>query len=272
MTSITTILVLLATGIGVGLAQGLLGLGGAFIMVPVLILLFAWQDIPVDTAVPLAFGTSLSVAFATAISSAWAHSREGDVWWKAAMILGLSGAMGALVGSTLTSQVIAGEIMRSVFGVATIVSGAAMLVSRERDYEEKARDNPLLWSIWGFPVGVSVGILGIGGGIVLIPLMTIVLKFKMHRAVGTACGTMLFTTSFGALGYLLNGLGAKDLPSASIGYINIVAFLCLVATSLVTAQVATRIGHRLTERVLKIVFVSLMLYLGLRMIGLFEWL
>jgi uncharacterized membrane protein YfcA len=270
ITSAGFILALLGTGIGVGLAQGLLGLGGAFIMIPLLVFLFDRQDIPIETALPLAFGPCLAVVFTTAISSAWAHHREGHVWWRAAVILGLSGVLGAALGSTLTSQVIDAEVMKGAFGGMTLVAGATMLFSRKAEDERDPQDRPLVWAIWGLPAGFIVGLIAIGGGVVLVPIMTMALGFGMHRAVGTSTGTMLFTTSSGAVAYMINGLGAQDLPSYSVGYINVIAFSCLVATSLVAAQVGARIGHKTSEWILRALFVLTMFYLGLRMIGLFE--
>ncbi|GAG44268.1 unnamed protein product, partial [marine sediment metagenome] len=82
--TITHIIILLATGIGVGFAGGLLGLGGCFIMTPVQYMMFIGMGIPADMAIKLAFGTNLLVVLPTAASGAWRHNRMGAVWWKAA--------------------------------------------------------------------------------------------------------------------------------------------------------------------------------------------
>ena len=265
------IMVLLGTGIVVALAQGVLGLGGAFIMVPVLVAIFTRQDIPADTAVKLAIGSNLLVVLTTAISSSVAHHREGSVWWKAAVILGISGAVGALIGSILTSQLISGEVLKPAFGVLTILVGIRMLISNGSKNEGEPEDNPMVWLIWGFPAGLVVGVIGVGGGILFVPIMTTVFRFSMHRAVGTSTGTMLLTASAGTLGYVLNGLSVSGLPAYSIGYVNLTAWVCLAATSIGTAQIAARVAHKLQEKVIRIIFVILMLYMGLGMIGLFEW-
>ena len=82
------VIILLATGIGVGFASGLLGVGGAFIMTPVQYMIFTNMGIPTDMAVKLAFGTSLLVILTAAISGTWRHSKKGMVWWKAAITMG----------------------------------------------------------------------------------------------------------------------------------------------------------------------------------------
>ena len=104
----------------------------------------------------------------------------------------------------------------------------------------------------------------------MVPIMAVALKFKMHRAVGTSTGLMMFTSTAGALGYILNGMGVSGLPAYSIGYFNLPVWICLAATSVGMAQVGARVAHRLTARILRIIFVVVMFYMGLKMIGVFD--
>jgi hypothetical protein len=261
------IFILLATGIGVGFAQGLLGVGGSFIMVPVMTIVFTHMGIPTDTAVKLAFGTSLLVVLPTAISSSTAHHRKGAVWWKAAITLGIAGAAGALLGATLTSQFISGDIIKIVFGAVVLLGAVVMLTAKPSTVEEEPKDSPPLWAGCGFLLGTLSGLLGLGGGIFMVLAMTTALKFKMHRAVGTSTAIMMFTSAAGALGYILNGLDASNLPAHSIGYLNLPAWIALAATSVLTAQVGARTAHRLTPKILRIIFIIVMVYIGLKMIG-----
>jgi hypothetical protein len=261
------IIALLATGAGVGFASGLLGVGGCFIMVPVTTMVFTYMGIPLDTAVKLAFGTNLLVVFFTAISSSTAHHRRGAVWWRAAIIIGLAVGAGALLGSTITSRFISGEVIKVVFGAAVIVAGIKMLTAKPPKVEEEPKDNPSLWAGLGFPLGIVSGLIAIGGGIFMVPILNTLLKFRMHRAVGTSTAIMMFSGSAGALGYLLNGLHATNLPAYSIGYVNLLAFGCLVSTSIAMAQVGARTAHRLPAKTLRIILIMVMFYMGLRMTG-----
>jgi len=267
--AISHIAVLLATGIGVGFAQGLLGVGGAFIMTPVMVTVFSQMSIPVDVAVKLAFGTSLLVILPTAASGAIAHHRKRSVWWRAAIIMGVSGVPGALLGSTITSQFVGGDMMKIVFGGVVILCGIVMLIARLSNVEEEPWRNVPLWAGFGFLKGLVTGLLGLGGGVIMLPLMVAVLKFKMHRAIGTSTALLVFASVSGVLGYILNGLNAPDLPAFSIGYVHLPTWLCLAATSIGMAQLGARLAHRFDARVLRIIFVILMFYVGLRMIGVF---
>jgi len=82
---------LLITGIGVGFASGLLGVGGCFIMVPVQFWILTSIGINPTTAIRIAFGTNLAVVLPTAINGAIRHHRKKAVIWKAGIVLGLTG-------------------------------------------------------------------------------------------------------------------------------------------------------------------------------------
>lgn len=267
-----SIAVLLITGLAVGFAQGLLGVGGCFIMVPVTVTIFTDMDFPVDMAVKLAFGTNLLVVLPTAMSSSLAHHRRGAVWWRAAIILGVAGAAGALLGSTVTSRFIQGDSLKVAFGVVVILSGIRLLTGRPPSIEEEPKYSPLVWIGIGFPVGFVCGLIGIGGGVLMVPIMALALKFEMHRAVGTSTGLMMFTSGAGALGYILNGMGVAGLPAHSIGYLNLPTWICLAGTSVGMAQIGARMAHRLTATILRAIFVLVMFYMGLKMIGVYDWL
>jgi len=267
------IIILLITGVGIGFAQGLLGVGGSFIMVPVMVTVFTDIGIPLDLGVKLAFGTSLLVVLPTALSGSLAHHRKGAVWWRATLYLGVAGAIGALLGSTITSQLISGKIIKIVFGVVVILAGIRMLTAKPpEEFKGEPREKPLFWIGCGFPLGIASGLLGVGGGIFMVPIMTTGLKFKMHRAVGTSTGVMMFTSAAGILGYILNGLDVPNLPARSLGYVNFPVWICLAATSVVMAQVGAKVAHRLTAKILRIIFIIVMFYMGLKMVGIFTWL
>ena len=269
--TIIHVVILLVTGTAVGFASGLLGLGGAFIMTPVQYLVFTDMGLPTDTAIKLAFGTNLLVVLPTAASGAWRHHREGVVYWRAAIIMGVSSCIFALVGATLTAY-LDGEKLKIAYGGIVLLSAIRMLIARQPRIERKYIDNPWIWIAWAIPVGLLSGIFGIGGAIVMIPVMVLALRFKMHNAVATSLAVMIFTSVGGIIGYIVNGIGVPDLPPYSIGYVNLPSWFILVLTSVGMAQVGAMIAHRLSGVYLKYIFVVVMFYMGLKMIEVFEWL
>jgi uncharacterized membrane protein YfcA len=269
--TITHIIILLLTGIGAGFASGLLGIGGAFLMTPVQYLVFTDMGVPTDIAIKLAFGTSLLVILPTAASGAWRHSTKQAVWWKAATVMGSCGLACAFGGATLAAH-LPGEALKITFGVITLLSAIRMLTAKPAKIEPEPRDNPWLWAAWSIPIGLLAGTMGVGGGILTVPVMLLALRFKMHQAVATSLAIMLFTSLGGITGYIVNGLGVPDLPAYSLGYVNLPAWALLTVTSAGMAQVGAIIAHKLPARQLAYIFIAVMFYMGLKMLGVFDWL
>ncbi len=267
----TAIIALAVTGVFVGLVSGLLGIGGCFIMVPVQYWAYTAMGVSSDVAIKLAFGTNLVVVLATSVSSSLGHSRRGAVFWRAGIVLGIAGAIGAMIGATIATQ-LPGDVLKVIFGTALLVSGVRMLTAKPPKIDDGMNGRPILWAALGFPLGIVAGISGIGGGILMIPVMVTVLGFDMHRAVGTSTALMIFTSAGGVLGYIANGLDVAGLPAYSIGYANLGAGLALVATSVPMAQVGVRTAHLLPAKKLKHLFVIALIFVGLKMIGVFGWL
>jgi len=269
--AITHIITLVVAGIGSGFAGGLLGLGGAFIMTPVQYIVFTDMGIPPDMAIKLAFGTSLMVVLPTAISGAWRHHRRGAVYWRTAVIMGCCSLLAAFGGATLATH-LPGAALRIAFGGVVLAGGIRMLVSGPLQVEEEFRDNPWLWVAWAIPIGLVTGLLGIGGGILAVPILVLALKFRMHDAVATSLAVMIFSSVGGVIGYIINGLGVANLPDYSIGYINLPAWFLLAVTSIGMVQVGAIATHRLPAKQLRYIFVVVMFYMGLKMLGVFDWL
>ena len=265
------IFILLVTGIGVGFASGLLGLGGAFIMTPVQYMVYTDMGLSTDTAVKLAFGTNLLVVLPTAARPRWRHHQKGAVWWRVSIIMGGCTLVFAFLGATIAAH-LPGEALKIAYGAIVVLSGIRMLTARQQQFEAEAVDNPWLWIAWAVPLGLLAGIFGIGGAILMIPVMVLALKFEMHTAVATSLGVMVFTGIGGVVGYIVNGIGIADLPSWSIGYVNLPSFLLLAVTSIGMAQVGAILAHHLPARLLRYIFVIVMFYMGLKMVGVFEWL
>ncbi len=271
--TITHIITLLGAGVVAGFAGGLLGLGGAFIMTPVQYMVYVNMGIPTDTAIKLAFGTSLLVILPTAISGTWRHHRNRAVWWKAAIIMGSCSLIGALGGSTIATH-LPGAPLKIAFGALTLAGGIWMLTNRLPQTEDKPKDNPWLWAAWALPIGIITGLIGIGGGILAIPVMTLALRFKMHTAVATSLAMMILTSTGGVIGYLslINSIGVTNLPAYCIGYINLQSWFLLAVTSIGMAQVGAITSHHLPAKQLRYIFITMMFYLGLKMLGVFDWL
>ncbi len=269
--TIAHIIILVATGISVGFASGLLGVGGCFIMTPVQYMIFTSMGIPTDIAIKLAFGTNLLVVLPTALSGAWRHNKKGAVWWKAATTMGSCGLICAFGGATLATH-LPGAALKIALGAVILASGVGMLTAKLPQIEPEPEDNPWLWIAWAVPIGIITGIIGIGGGVLVVPIMVLALKFKMHNAVATSLAMMIFTSIGGLIGYIINGLGVPNLPAYSIGYVNLPTWFVLAVTSVGMAQVGAITAHKLPAKQLRYIFIAVMFYMGPKMLGVFDWL
>jgi uncharacterized membrane protein YfcA len=265
------IVALLITGIAVGFASGLLGVGGCFIMVPVQYWALTSVGVDATIAIRIAFGTNLLVVLPTAFSGAMTHHRKGAVLWKAGITFGIAGALGAFSGAFIASH-LPGRVLTMAFGIAVIIGALRMLTAKPPQITEEPTDSLTSFILWGIPLGIVSGIIGIGGGVLMIPVMVYFLRFKMHQAVGTSTALMIFTAAGGSLSYLINGLGVAGLPPYSTGYLNWFQWILLAGCSIPMAVVGAKTAHLLPAKKLKYIFIVVMFYMGLKMTGLFAYL
>ena len=269
--SLVNIIILVTTGIVAGFTGGLIGLGGAFLMTPVQFFVYKRMGLPEDLAIMTAFGTSLLVVLTTALSGAWRHHRQRAVNWQVAVIMGTTGLVFSYIGSSISAQ-IPGGILKIIFGSIAILACIRMIIATGERKESEPVNNPWLWAAWAVPIGLLSGLLGVGGGVVMIPILVLALRFKMHNAVANSLAVMVFSSLGGIVGYIVNGSGVAGRLDYSLGYVNLPSWLLLAVPSAIMAQVGAVIAHRIPRKPLMYIFIVIMLYMGLRMIGVFEWL
>jgi len=265
------ILILLLTGAGVGFATGLLGVGGGFILAPVQFLLLQSMGVDPDTAIRIAFGTSLAVILPTAISGVYGHYYKQCVLLKPAITMGMAGFLGGILGGSIASHAPA-DFLRIAFGLLLIGVSVEFLKFKVPENGRKKVFNIYKLFLWGFGAGVASGLLGIGGGVVLVPIMLIIFEFSMLEAVGTSVLVIVFNSIGGIVAYILNGLYVAGLPPYSLGYINLLQLVILAGTSIPMAQLGASAAHKLPDKQLRYIFLALLIYIALKMIGIFDWL
>jgi uncharacterized protein len=264
------IAVLLLTGAMVGFASGLLGVGGGFIMVPIQFFLLTSMGVDPTTAIRVAFGTSLAVILPTAVSGALGHKRRGAVLTGPMTFMGITGIIAAFIGGTIASNV-PGVYLRIIFGFLVLIAGMWMLIARYPEIGTKPKEGVLNYLFIGFIAGILSGLLGVGGGVVLVPILVLIMGFSMYKAVGTSTAVIIFTSLGGIFAYTLNGVNTTGLPPYSIGYINLIQFVILVIITVPMAQVGVKASHKLPEKQLRYIFILVLFYIALKMIGVFNW-
>jgi uncharacterized membrane protein YfcA len=181
----------------IGVSLGLLGGGGSILAVPVLVYVAR-----VD--VHAAIGMSLAVVGATALVGALVHARAGRVDLRAAALFGGAGMLGAPLGAQATHAV-APRVLMLLFAALMLAVGTLMRRGRGAARPESPRSHPAAVPAAGFGVGLLTGFLGVGGGFLIVPALTVLVGLPIHRAIGTSLLVIAATSAAGLAGHLGRG-------------------------------------------------------------------
>ena len=257
---------LILIGICAGFASGLLGVGGGFLIVPLQYFLLKYIGVEPDLAMLISLGTSLAIIIPTSLSGAYRHTRTMDNIIKPGIRLGIFGMIGSVIGGFVASALPA-RVLEVIFGclLLFVVIKNVIDINKERG-EAKIPFNLITTGIVGLFVGFSSGLLGIGGGIFLIAILTSLLGFSLIEAIGTSSVFICITAVGGFISYMISGWGVSTFPY-SIGYVSIINFLLIACFSVPMASLGAKYAHRVPQKKLKIIFSVLVLYMALKMLG-----
>ena len=255
-------LIYLMLGAIVGVVAGLLGVGGGLIIVPVLIMIFQYQDISSDILVHLAIGTSLATIMITSLSSIWAHHQHGAVLWPVFLKLVPGIIIGAWIGAYIAQQ-LQTDMLRIVFGVFEFYVAVQMSLNiKPKPHRVLPKTGGMFIS--GNVIGGVSSIVGIGGGSLTVPFL-VWCNINMRQAVATSAACGLPIAVAGSIGFAVTGWSESNLPEHTSGYIYWPAFLGIVLTSVLFAPLGAKWAHQLPVAKLKMIFALLLFVLAAKM-------
>ncbi len=190
----------LVFGAAIGLILGALGGGGSVLAVPVLVYVF-------DLAPQDAATTSLIVVGSAAVVGALLQTRAGTVSWRTALLLALTALPGAALGTWLGS-IVSGRALLLLFAVAMLGVAALMWRRAGRPHPTAPQDahspltRPGRLGAAGSAIGVVTGFFGVGGGFLIVPVLSLLFGVELRRAVGTSLAVIFLVASAG-LGFHL---------------------------------------------------------------------
>ncbi len=274
---------LLGLGGIVGFLSGLFGVGGGFLMTPLLIMM------GVPPTVAAASDSNQIVAAST--SGTYAHARAGTVDFKMGILLFVGGILGGSVGVYLIKLLNAAGSADFLINVTYVVMlggiGSYMffeslqgLLGRRRAEEPSATAKPSVYArlVRGLPwkvefkrsgitlsalvplflgtlVGILAAIMGVGGGFIMVPIMVYLLRMPMHVVVGTSLFQILFTC-----------INVTVLQSTVNHNVDVILALLLLVGSCIGAQVGAKVGRRLNADQLKILMAVIVLVVMVKML------
>ena len=191
----------LAVGLGIGVFSGALGVGGGILLVPFLVLALHWAQ-------KRAQATSLVMIALASVFGALAYALGGSVNWAASGVIVVGGLLGSLIGAHVVQRT-ADHRLQMLFGALLLIV-AVRLVFGPTDTVSTALDWHIGVVIGLFASGVVMGVLsalfGIGGGILLIPILVTLFGFSQQEAAGTSLAVMAPIALLGAVRLTRPGL------------------------------------------------------------------
>lgn len=239
----------LLVGAGIGILAALIGVGGGFLYVPSLIIIFGLEP-------RVAIGTSISIILFTTLSGGIAYYRQKRIFFRSAICLIVPSMFCSVLGAWSTTY-ISDMLLAVIFSLVLLVIGTKMIVPKlpiisplsfGPYYDEKVRDafsteahNRLYYihtSTWGAIAGFMSGLTGIGGGVFNVPALVIG-GMPVHFAVATSTAVVLCTSISGAYTHLR--LGNIALPFTVV----------FSAGAVIGAQIGARIAPVINPEYLK---------------------
>ncbi|EDQ31757.1 putative permease [Hoeflea phototrophica DFL-43] len=274
------VFVILGMGAAVGFLSGMFGVGGGFLITPLLI----FYNIPPAVAV----ATGANQVVASSISGALAHFRRGSLDIKLGLVLLIGGLGGATVGIqifTLLRQLGQLDLIISLLYVVFLGSvGGLMLWESVNSMRRAANNNPvplrkpgqhnwvhrlpfkmrfkrskIYLSIipviaLGFAIGILTSVMGVGGGFIMVPAMIYLLRIPTNVVIGTSLFQIIFVTAF------------TTVVQATTNYtVDIVLAWLLMIAGVIGAQYGVRVGQKMRGEQLRAGLALLVLAVGIRL-------
>ena len=252
-----------------GVIAGMLGVGGGIILVPAFYFAFTGLGYGPEGLMQICLATSLATIVVTSWRSVLGHHRRGAVDWAIlrgwAFWIGTGAVLGVFVASGLR-----GEVLMVLFGILGLIVGLYLGFGRSDWRLGETMPTGFGRAITGPVVGFLSVLMGIGGGSFGVPLMSLY-NVPIHRAVATAAGFGLVIAIPSVLAFLLIPASGGNPPPLTVGQVNLVGFVVVVAMTLITTPVGVRLAHALDAKRLKRIFALFVLVMALNMIRKAIW-
>jgi uncharacterized protein len=236
-----------AVGFVAGFLSGLFGVGGGILIVPALVLVLHMSQ-------RLAHGTSLAAVLPIAVSGVIGYAVEDSIDWPVAAAM-TAGAMGGAVIGTYALQKLSTKVLARAFAVVMLLSAARLFFETE-DGGGRGEFTVIMavaLVVVGVLSGTLAGMLGVGGGVIMVPAMILLFGISAAIAKGTSLAVIIPTSVVATRRNLANN-NADLRTAAAVGIAGIVS-----------AFLASKISVGLDERVSNALFGALLAFVAIRM-------
>jgi len=263
--SVWEILVLVGVGLAAGLLGGLLGIGGGIVNVPAIALLLG-RDIH------LAQAASMNVTIFVAIPASIRHWKLGGINVQAVRHIVPFGVVGILLGVT-ASIWIPNDWLGWIFGLFLVYVFWANLQRLLRSNGQRDGDEGAATSVTrvrcgavGSLAGFGAGLLGIGGGLITVPLSQLICRMPLRQCIATSSTVMVFTAIVGAT---FKDITLPDVPGIAgdiTWYTPLEISVWLIPTCLIGSWIGARLTHVMPLKTVRAIFLVLVAVAAVKML------
>lgn len=251
-------------------------------MVPFLYLVYAPTGLSLSAQTVVAHATSLGVAFVTSIIGTWRYARAGAVHWRPAFVYSVPGIAAAFGTARLLTRAGEQHWVRPLFGLFLVVAAWDMArrarvagarptgeteppgapVSEAGRLSGAATTGLVLIGVLG---GAMSALLGIGGGLIAVPVFLYIARLPVRGVAPTALAGVCLTTLAGGLGYLTAGPGPA-VSGQMAGFMDLRMVLPLALGAVLTVPLGVRVNRRASPPTLYWIFAAVFSLIGLSIV------
>jgi uncharacterized membrane protein YfcA len=259
------VVILLLLGLGAGIFGGLLGIGGSVIMIPVLGFILGW---PFHLAQAAAMTVNPAVALTAAIRHRKAMNVSVNTLKKVLPVSIICISFAAWLSNQLQAAYLEGGF--GLFLVWVLWDQLEALRPKNANQEnQKSGDYKATWpraSLTGGITGTTAGLLGIGGGLIQVPLLNRVCKLPLRKAIGTSSAIMFITALIGATvkDISLSEIVAESETDMHAGYA-VIGALWLIPGALMGGWIGAKLSTSMPIKAIRIVFALLVAWAAFKM-------
>jgi uncharacterized membrane protein YfcA len=254
---LSEVIILVLTGLTAGWLGGLLGIGGAVVMIPILVML--------GQPMHIAQAAALTVTVFVAAPSALRHHKSGKVNWSLTLRMVPACIVGISI-CVLVANHVEGRLLEALFGFFLIYVAWANIrkITRKAqvDSGDQIRISWPICTVIGAATGAGIGLLGIGGGLVTVPLVNKLCRTSLPVAIACSAALMLLTAFIGAImkDGTLHTLTDPDGSLRGLTWWTAVSIsLWLIPTAIIGAWIGAKMTHTLPLKTVRSVFIALVL-------------
>ncbi len=234
------LIICFAGGALAGLLNGMLGVGGTFIIVPLLDEVITQMGIPSDVSHVMAVGTAPPTILFPCAASSFAHKRLGsvreDLLRPVTPYIFLGGAAGAFLAPHMPTA-----LLKIIFCCVVTVMGVFMLLSSKRS-QRQTESLPNLKPT-GFIFGMFASMSGLAGTLICLTYLCW-RGVPLKQSVGTSAGIGFIIAVTATLSYILAGISSNaTLPAWSLGYVYLPGMISIIVTSMCAAKAGALLLH-----------------------------